>query len=123
MRPAPQQPVEEIARSLILSVAGEIEAEMMKGELLRDIRPRILARYRPTWIRWHGHEAAAYAERWLDTLGPAAILTPYGRDLAGLGAENPSRRNARPAPSRRNRRRPPSRRFWRWLLIRLLRRL
>lgn len=84
---------EERALQLIRGVAGEIATALSAGRPLENIRAEIISKHGPTWERDHGHATAREAQLLLETrMGPAAFLTPYGAEKAGLIPPGSSRR-------------------------------
>lgn len=74
-------PVEAMARFLVAALLPLLEASMNSGltyrQTMTDARGRVL----PRWRDQYGAAVALRAREILDHVGPAAILTPYGRTL------------------------------------------
>jgi hypothetical protein len=112
-------PTEAMARVLVVALFGELEKALMRGTLYRAAIDEALAHAFPLWEAQYGRAAAVRAWEILERLGPATILTPYGRDLfnreyplVAIPTRTPPMANDNTPPKGNGRR---FYRFWDWL--------
>ncbi|MBP1180002.1 hypothetical protein [Methylobacterium sp. PvR107] len=79
--PGPVDPIEAMARILVAALLPALEAAMLAGLTYRQTMADARRVYAQQWLAAHGPEIAARAGEILSHVGPAAILTPYGREL------------------------------------------
>lgn len=75
------EPVEAMARALIAALLPALEAAMLGGLTYRQTMAEASRQYGPAWMVRYGADVAFRAMQILDHVGPAAILTPCGREL------------------------------------------
>lgn len=100
-----QYPAEAMARALVVGLLPVLEAAMARGLTYRQTMADARALYPAEWRKAHGAAVAARAAEILEAVGPAAILTPYGREV--FLREYPL--GAMPAPPVANEKRPTPR--------------
>jgi len=103
-RPGSSDPVEATARVLVVGLLPVLEAAMMAGLTYGQMMDRAREVYLPHWRKWQGDTIAYRAVEILEHVGPAEILTIYGRKrfmqeyapaiIEGLSVAN---ENARPS--------------------------
>lgn len=106
---APHDPVEAIARALVLQTLPALEAALIRGVPFSAALTAMLAAVRAIWEADHGPDVARRAVEILERLGPATVLTPYGRDrflaegpLAVIPRRTPLGANDNATPVRAN---------------------
>jgi len=114
-------PHEAMARILVVALFPLLERALMRGELFHAAASEAVAHAFPMWEAQYGRAAAARAAEILGRIGPAAVLTPYGRELfdreyplVAIPTRTPPMANDNaPTPPKGKRR--GLYRFWDWL--------
>ena len=74
-------PVEAMARALVAALFPFLEAAMAGGLTYRQAMADARRDAVRIWLEQHGPAVATRAREILEHVGPAAILTPYGREV------------------------------------------
>jgi hypothetical protein len=69
-----------MARALVVQTLPALEAALIRGVPFSAALAAMLAAVRAIWEADHGPDIARRAAEILARLGPATVLTPYGRD-------------------------------------------
>ena len=109
-----RDPREAIASALVLALFPALEAALMRGGIYREAVEAILAEAFPGWSAEHGAPIAIRAAEIARSIGPAHVLTPYGRELY-LRAYPPKAIPSRHPPEANDNRLRRRHWLWRWL--------
>jgi hypothetical protein len=100
-------PLDAMARTLVVQTLPALEAALIRGVPFRAAVAAMLATVRAIWEADHGPDVARRAAEILEALGPATVLTPYGRNrfiaagpLAAIPKHHPLRANDNAPPPR-----------------------